>query len=110
MLRRLTIVVLAMSMLLAFTVPANATGADEPDVVDVVLAVSGTEGFDHNAHDFDLLREALVAADLVGALQDADDITVWAPKRPRVQAPRPRPRLEGPRRTQRVHVHRRRRR
>lgn len=51
-----------------------------PDtVVDVVLDTSGSSGFDTNGFDFDLLREALVATDLVGAVQSADDINVFAP-------------------------------
>jgi uncharacterized surface protein with fasciclin (FAS1) repeats len=50
------------------------------NVVDVVLAVSGSEGFDDNGNDYDLLREALVAADLVDAVATAEDITVFAPR------------------------------
>ncbi|MEM1333845.1 MAG: fasciclin domain-containing protein [Actinomycetota bacterium] len=53
--------------------PAPAT------VVDVVLETSGATGFDRNLHDFDLLREAVIAADLVGALSAADSVTVLAP-------------------------------
>lgn len=49
------------------------------DVVDVVLAVSGDSGFDGRSRDFDILREALIATDLVGAVQASDDITVFAP-------------------------------
>jgi serralysin len=48
-------------------------------VVDVVLEASGSEGFDSNYFDYDLLREALVAAGLVDALATAEDITVFAP-------------------------------
>ncbi|MEL6893873.1 MAG: fasciclin domain-containing protein [Actinomycetota bacterium] len=51
-----------------------------PDtVVDVVLQTSGTEGFDRNLHDFDILREAVIAADLAGALTEAESVTVLAP-------------------------------
>lgn len=59
--------------------PAAADGHEDPGIVDVVLAVSGTEGFDDNAGDYDILREALVAAGLVGAVAEAEDITVFAP-------------------------------
>ncbi|MEM7270698.1 MAG: fasciclin domain-containing protein [Pseudomonadota bacterium] len=49
-------------------------------IVDVVLDVSGAEGFDDNAGDFDILREALIATDLVGALADTNaDLSVFAP-------------------------------
>jgi serralysin len=48
-------------------------------VVDVVTGASGSEGFDANYFDYDLLREALVAAGLVDALVTAEDVTVFAP-------------------------------
>lgn len=80
MLRRIMTAVLALTLMLVMAVPASASATShDPDVVDVVLKVSGTSGFDRNAHDYDILREALIATDLVGALKDADDITVWAP-------------------------------
>jgi serralysin len=80
MLRKTTVLVLALATLLALAVPASATSrSHRPDVVDVVLKVSGTSGFDRNARDYDILREALVATDLAGALKDAKGITVWAP-------------------------------
>ncbi len=50
-----------------------------PNIVETVLAVSGTEGFDDNGTDYDLLRDALVATGLAGAVADTDDITVFAP-------------------------------
>ncbi|MEM7547915.1 MAG: fasciclin domain-containing protein [Pseudomonadota bacterium] len=51
-----------------------------PTIAGTVVAVSGVEGFDDNGADFDLLREALIATDLVAAV-DADDadLTVFAP-------------------------------
>lgn len=80
MLRRTTVIVLSLAMLLALAVPASATSRSRgPDVVEVVLKVSGTSGFDRNPHDYDILREALVATDLVGAVKNAKGITVWAP-------------------------------
>lgn len=86
--RRIVAVALSAVMMLAMAVPASAGGDDKhkhkhkkrPDVVEVVLAVSGDSGFDRNANDYDLLREALVATDLVDDLQEAKHITVWAPK------------------------------
>ena len=59
----------------AATVLGGAAGqatASQPDtVVDAVIGASGTEGFDHNGNDYDLLREALVATGLVGAVAEA---------------------------------------
>lgn len=86
--RRILAVALSAVMMLAMAVPASAGGdhkkkhkhRDRPDVVEVVLSVSGDGGFDRNANDYDLLREALVATDLVDDLQEARNITVWAPK------------------------------
>lgn len=52
----------------------------EPTIVDIVLDASGTEGLDSNADDFDILREALTATDLVGTLADREaDFSVFAP-------------------------------
>lgn len=49
-------------------------------ILDVVLNTSGATGFDKNAGDFDILREAVLATDLAGALSDADaDLSVFAP-------------------------------
>lgn len=89
--RRLLLTTLTIGALLLAAGPAAAAPdqADSPGdmrqawsdagVVDVVLAVSGDSGFDRRGWDFDLLREALVATDLVGAVAGADDITVFAP-------------------------------
>ncbi len=61
-------------------VPAAASAQDDTNsIVDVVLDVSGAEGFDDNSRDYDLLREALIAANLAGAVATTDDITVFAP-------------------------------
>lgn len=56
-----------------------ATNGVSANIVDVVLAVSGDEGFDNRSRDFDILREALVATDLAGAVASTEDITVFAP-------------------------------
>ncbi|WP_425080816.1 fasciclin domain-containing protein [Ruegeria arenilitoris] len=59
--------------------PANT---ELPSITGKVLELSGDPGtFDHNAHDFDILREAVLAAGLDGALADPNaDLTVFAPK------------------------------
>lgn len=83
--RRIITAALSVTMVLALAVPAAAGGGDrhhppKKDVVDVVLAVSGSKGFDRNPNDYDLLRESLVATGLVDDLKAAKRITVWAPK------------------------------
>ncbi|MFK8025874.1 MAG: hypothetical protein AB8G26_18105, partial [Ilumatobacter sp.] len=61
-------------------VDASSVGAsDDANVVDIVLSVSGSDGFDRNQRDYDMLREALVATGLAGAVAASDDITVFAP-------------------------------
>ncbi|MEL6197074.1 MAG: fasciclin domain-containing protein, partial [Pseudomonadota bacterium] len=54
--------------------------APEPTIVDIVIQASGAEGLDDDNADFDILREALIATDLVGTLADAGaDFSVFAP-------------------------------
>lgn len=80
--RRLTTIAAVTTAALALSIsPAAASGDANLDagIVDVVLKVSGDSGFDGNGRDFDLLREALVATDLVGAVAAAEDVTVFAP-------------------------------
>ena len=57
------------------------TDLDEaPSIVDIVVEASGASGLDDNGGDFDILREALVATDLVGVVADRSaDFTVFAP-------------------------------
>ena len=63
----------------AFAVPAGATSSS-PTIAETAIAVSGSDGFDDNAGDFDLLIQALTAADLVDAVNDPSaDLTVFAP-------------------------------
>jgi serralysin len=50
-----------------------------PGIVDVVVTLSGGEGFDRNRQDYDILREALVATGLVDAVAASSDVTVFAP-------------------------------
>ena len=76
--KKLTVGLVAVAMMAGMALPAAAQ-EPEANVVDVVLDVSGTEGFDSNKYDYDLLREALLATDLAGAVATTDDITVFAP-------------------------------
>jgi uncharacterized surface protein with fasciclin (FAS1) repeats len=64
----------------ALAVPASAADNTGPTIADTAIAVSSLDGFDGNTGDFDMLLQALIAADLVGAVADADaDLTVFAP-------------------------------
>ncbi len=59
---------------------AAAQSAPEPTITDTVIAVSGAEGFDADRTDYDILRTAVVTADLAGVLADPDaELTVLAP-------------------------------
>lgn len=50
-------------------------------VVDVVASSGPVGEFDDNGNDYDILHQAVVAANLAGALSDPDaDFTVFAPK------------------------------
>jgi serralysin len=52
----------------------------EPTIAGTAIAVSSLDGFDRNSGDFDMLIQALTAANLVGAVDDpAADLTVFAP-------------------------------
>ena len=58
--------------------PVDLGGNDAPTITEIVLQ-SGV-GFDANGEDFDLLREAVVAAGLADTLNTASlDVTVFAP-------------------------------
>lgn len=58
--------------------PAVADGGNT--IADIVVAKSGTDGFDNRRRDYDILLTALDAADLVGAVADKNaDLTVFAP-------------------------------
>lgn len=59
--------------------PVDLAGNDAKTFTEIVLE-SGT-GFDTNGDDFDMLREAVVAAGLADTLNDpSQDLTVFAPK------------------------------
>ena len=58
--------------------PVDLPGNDAPTITEI--AVASGPGFDNNSADFDILREAVIAADLAGALGDPNaDLTVFAP-------------------------------
>ena len=62
---------------------ANATGGQatsDKNIVEVVVATSGAPGtFDKNPYDYDILREAVLAANLAGVLSGPGPFTVFAP-------------------------------
>jgi len=81
---RLAGVVSIATLIAGFGISSNASAKNDtpknpPNIVDVVIDVSGAEGTDHNGKDYDLLRDALVATGLAEAVATADDITVFAP-------------------------------
>jgi uncharacterized surface protein with fasciclin (FAS1) repeats len=58
--------------------PAAASG--DATIAETAIAVSSLDGFDDDLDDFDMLIQALTAADLVGAVSDPEaDLTVFAP-------------------------------
>ena len=62
----------------AMATPASADGG--ATIAGTAIAVSSLDGFDGDNGDFDMLIQALIAADLVGAVDDAAaDLTVFAP-------------------------------
>lgn len=80
MIRRMTSVcAIAAAALVGFSAPATASD-DDPTIVGLVLQSGEPGTFDNNKRDFDLLREAVIAAGLVDALNNpADSLTVFAP-------------------------------
>ncbi len=55
------------------------TGKKGKTIVEKVVAISGPSGFDSNAGDFDILRDAVVATGLDGKLDGRRQLTVFAP-------------------------------
>ena len=58
---------------------AKDTSKKDKTIVEKVVAISGPSGFDSNADDFDILREAVVATGLDGKLDGRRQLTVFAP-------------------------------
>lgn len=62
--------------------PAAAKGkSNKPNktIVEQVVKISGPSGFDSNAADFDILRDAVLATGLDGKLGGKRQLTVFAP-------------------------------
>ncbi len=59
--------------------PASADTEKDKTILDKVVEISGATGFDHNAGDFDILREAVLATNLDGLLSGKRQLTVFAP-------------------------------
>ncbi len=74
-----TLAAVAAAATLATTVAVPAGAQDPGTIVDIVIAESGDTGFDRRGGDYDILREALIATDLAGAVATTDGITVFAP-------------------------------
>ena len=58
----------AVAALAMIAAPASAGKEKNKTIVDKVVGISGASGFDDNAGDFDILREAVVATGLDGLL------------------------------------------
>jgi uncharacterized surface protein with fasciclin (FAS1) repeats len=69
----------AVAALAMIAAPASAGMEKNKTIVDKVVGISGASGFDHNAADFDILREAVVATGLDGLLDGKRQLTVFAP-------------------------------
>ncbi len=73
---------MAALMIMVVAIPAMATSdeamSDQPTIVGLLV---DDDQFDNNPRDFDILTEAVIATDLVGALDGGlgFDITVFAP-------------------------------
>jgi uncharacterized surface protein with fasciclin (FAS1) repeats len=83
--RRFSILVAATGMVLALAIaPTTATAKGKgkkpgKTIAETVIAISGPSGFDGNAGDFDILREAAVATGLAAKLDRKRQLTVFAP-------------------------------
>ncbi len=77
--RALSILTVTVMAAAAFAIPASAQSSGAT-IADTAIAVSSLDGFDNNDQDFDVLIQALIAADLVDAVADPGaDLTVFAP-------------------------------
>lgn len=75
--RKLFVTVMALAMVMVMA-PAASASHNRGTITDIVVASGGE--FDDRGRDFDILLNAVVAADLAGALADADaSYTVFAP-------------------------------
>jgi uncharacterized surface protein with fasciclin (FAS1) repeats len=69
----------AAAVLAVIAAPASADKEKDKTIVEKVVEISGGSGFDDNAGDFDILREAVVATELDGLLGGTRQLTVFAP-------------------------------
>ncbi len=77
--RKFLISLAAMSALLAVMAAPALAGGKDKTILDTVVKLSGPSGFDDNADDFDILREAAVATGLADKLGGTRQLTVFAP-------------------------------
>jgi len=79
--KRISIAAVGFAVLaVMFVATPQASASHDSTIADIAIAASSTEGFDHNRGDYDILIQALTAADLVGAVADSGaDLTVFAP-------------------------------
>ncbi|MEO8696579.1 MAG: fasciclin domain-containing protein, partial [Acidimicrobiales bacterium] len=71
---------IALAGLVTAAIPADATGSNRENIVGVVVSASGAPGtFDNNPWDYDILRDAVLAAGLADALSGPGPFTVFAP-------------------------------
>lgn len=68
----------ACTALIVIAAPASAN-KEKDTILDTVVELSGANGFDDNAGDFDILREAVLATNLDGRLDGKRQLTVFAP-------------------------------
>lgn len=76
--RYLAAAAVALTVTAVAAVPAQAA-KQRTTITDTVVALSGSSGFDSNAGDFDILREAVLATGLDSALSGRRQLTVFAP-------------------------------
>lgn len=70
---------LAAALSIGAALPAGATVASRPNLVEVLVQRSSLAGFDGNRYDYDILLKAAQTANLVNALATTANITVFAP-------------------------------
>ena len=76
--RYLAAATVALTVAAVGAVPAQAA-KQRTTITDTVVALSGSSGFDSNAADFDILREAVLATGLDSTLSGRRQLTVFAP-------------------------------
>lgn len=80
MIRKFVIgLVVAATAAAAVVVPSTSAGASRPTIAGIVSQSGGEGQFDRNPFDYDILLNAVIAADLVGALNGSTELTVFAP-------------------------------